>query len=108
MRTKWIVQQLETKHHGYDWPTYAIRQMPENYCLAVVGDVDRSTAERNKSNANLIAATPDLLEACEIANKLIKTARRYFPKSIKNSDAFELEIACATISRAITKAKGAA
>ena len=42
-----------------------------------------------------------LLQACKEAERLIVKARKYFPKSIKNSDKFELENTCATISRAL-------
>ena len=47
----------------------------------------------------------DLLEACKVAEKLIRTARRYFPKSIRNSDKFDLENTGATISAAIHRAE---
>ncbi|HEX5426550.1 MAG TPA: hypothetical protein VFW94_23585 [Candidatus Acidoferrales bacterium] len=40
-------------------------------------------------------------EALDYAQKLIPTARRYFPKSIRNSDTFQLENACATLGSAI-------
>jgi len=62
----WIVEQVETSHNGYaDWPVYAVRQMPENHCLAVVGRVDRATAGYNEANAQLMAIAPDLLAACK-------------------------------------------
>ena len=60
----------------------------------------------SSANARLIAAAPDLLEACKEALKLIDIARKYFPKSIKNSDKFTLENTCATIGKAIAKAEG--
>ena len=59
----WTVQQLETNHNGYDWPTFAIRSANTNCCLAVVGDVDRYHADQNEANARLIAAAPELLAA---------------------------------------------
>jgi len=59
----WKVEQLETNHNGYDWPTYTVRSCKENYCLAVVGGVDRATSQSNKATARLIAAAPELLTA---------------------------------------------
>ena len=56
----WTVQGLETNRNGYDWPTFAVRS-PENHCLAVVGEVDRATSEKNTANAHLIAAAPEML-----------------------------------------------
>jgi len=65
---------------------------------------------RNKAdtiaNAKLISTAPELLEALARAAELIKTARQHFPKSIKNSDKFNLENTCATINAAIQKATG--
>ena len=66
----------------------------------IIGTVHGDNSE-SIANARLIAAAPDLLEALEYAAELIKTARRYFPKSIKNSDRFQLENACASIGKAI-------
>lgn len=60
----WVVQALETNHHGYDWPTFCVRNKPGNHCLAVVGVVDRATADQNTANARLIATAPELLELC--------------------------------------------
>jgi hypothetical protein len=47
-------------------------------------------------DAALIAAAPDLLEACKVASDMMRLARRYFPKSIQNSDKFMLENVCAS------------
>ena len=41
------------------------------------------------------------LEALQLAAETLKTARRYFPKSIRNTDKYQLESTCATISKAI-------
>jgi hypothetical protein len=54
----------------------------------------------------LIAAAPEMLEALEYAAEIIKTARQYFPKSIQNSDRFQLENTCASVGKAIVHAKG--
>ena len=61
----WTIQNLETNHNGYDWPTFAIRSQPGNHCLAVVGEMDNATAPFNAANARLIAAAPDLLAALQ-------------------------------------------
>ena len=62
--------------------------------------------EQSAANARLIASAPEMLEALKYAAEIIKTARQYFPKSIKNSDCFQLNNACATINKAIEKAEG--
>ena len=62
----WTIQNLETNHNGYDWPTFAIRSQPGNHCLAVVGEMDNATAPFNAANARLIAAAPDLLASLEL------------------------------------------
>jgi hypothetical protein len=61
---------------------------------------------RNKVDANLCAAAPDMYEALKEASKLIDLARQYFPKSIHNSDKFQLENTCATIGKALAKVEG--
>lgn len=99
----WTLQTLETNHNGYEWKTFAVRSKA-NHCLATIGDVDRATAEQNEGNAFLIAAAPELLEACKEAQKLIELARPYFPKSMHDSDKFALENVNATIGKAIAKA----
>lgn len=47
--------------------------------------------------------TAEVLEALKIADNLVKIARQYFPKSIRNTDRFQLEAACATIKGALAK-----
>lgn len=43
----------------------------------------------------------EMLAALEMAAKLIKTARKHFPKSIRNPDRFQLELTCAAVTSAI-------
>jgi len=56
-------------------------------------------------NFAMILAAPQMLEALEYAAELIGVARKHFPKSMHNSDKFQLENTCATINKAIHKAK---
>jgi len=46
-----------------------------------------------------------IVEACKLAQDIIKTARQYFPKSIKNRDRFELENTNAAIGSALHAAR---
>ncbi len=62
------------------------------------------TKEEQLANAAAIAATPDLLEALELALELAGTAQKHFPKSIKNSDRFQLELSRDAIKKALIKA----
>lgn len=67
----WELHELETNHHGYNWPTFTVRSA-RNHCLAVVGDVDRATSGNNTANARLIAAAPGMYDALQaIANMQI-------------------------------------
>ncbi len=72
--------------------------------LCDVKNEGRMSQKEALANAALIAAAPDMLEALNDAAETIKKARRYFPKSIKNGDRFDLENTCATIGKAIQKA----
>ncbi len=78
-------------------------------CGALAYPVTTDKAREASEIKRLKAERDELLAACELAAKLIPTARQYFPKSIKNSDRFDLENTCATIGSAIynAKAKGA-
>jgi hypothetical protein len=49
--------------------------------------------------------TSEMLEALKVADNLVKIARKYFPKSIRNNDKFQLENACATIGNILAKVK---
>jgi hypothetical protein len=105
---------METKHTPGPW------EVMNNYVKRVSGAVIATTARQNSvcrfeaevgssedgANARLIAAAPELLDALNHARELIKAARGYFPKSIKNPDTFRLENTNATIEAAIAKAKG--
>lgn len=61
----------------------------------------------SKEAAQLFGASGEMLEALEKAKALLEMARQYLPKSIKNSDRFDLENGLANaIIPAIKKAKG--
>ncbi len=62
---------------------------------------------RDMNRRRLDNAAPDLLEACRRALITIGVARKYFPKSIRNSDTFQLLNAGVTLNKAIRKAEGA-
>jgi hypothetical protein len=55
---------------------------------------------------NMVLASNDMYEALKEADKLIKLARQYFPKSMHNPDKFQLENTCAAIGKALSKAEG--
>lgn len=59
-----------------------------------------------KDAADALELVPELAAALEVAERFIKTARHYFPKSVQNGDRFDLENACATVGAAIFKAEG--
>jgi len=113
----------ETKHTPKPWkysfesvdPDWAVVTDASGHIVANVNSESGpdipplvSTTMPKEANAALISAAPDMLEALDVAEKIIRTARRYFPKSIKNGNKFDLENACATVGKAIAKAKGGA
>ena len=57
-------------------------------------------------NAILLAAAPELLSACRAAYELVMVCRSRFPKSMHNPDRFKLELVCAEVFGAISKAVG--
>ena len=67
--------------------------------------VDTFAIKETEANARLIAAAPELLEVCKLAAELVKTARRHFPKSMHNSDKFQLENINAAMGKAIAAAE---
>ena len=84
----------------------------KSYCLDIYGNgywicsLAYFDGEIEKANARAIAEVPAMLEALEIAAVLIKTAREYFPKSVKNTDRFNLETANAAITSILKRIEG--
>ncbi len=65
------------------------------------------TKEEKENYERLILAAPDMLEALHEALKVMQLAKRYFPKSIQNSDTFTLlNVEENSIRKAIRKAEG--
>ena len=61
--------------------------------------------EEDEANARLIAAAPDMLQALKDALEIFQTAKRYFPKSVRNADRFNLiNIEANSVRNAIAKA----
>ena len=83
-------------------------QTHEEILIADTAPDNAALTEYDEANARLMAAAPVMLEALRYAAELIPTARRYFPKSVKFSDRFQLENVCATIGKAIAQAEGGA
>ena len=52
--------------------------------------------------------TPEMLDTLKRAAETLATARQYFPKSIRNSNTFSLELTIAAINTELHKAKGQA
>ena len=67
------------------------------------------TKAEARQAARVMLAGPELLAALKDAQKMLKTASRYFPKSIKNRDRFDLLNTLAnSVNTAIDKAKDGA
>jgi len=83
-----------------------ISENDNEFWPGIEGDISPENAEA-AANARLIAAAPDLLAALESAAAMLRTARRYFPKSIRNRDRFSLENTLEnSVNKAIAAAKG--
>lgn len=61
------------------------------------------TGPINGEAARMFAASPEMFAALKEADEIVKTARQYFPKSIRNSDRFSLELTAAAIGKALHK-----
>jgi hypothetical protein len=100
MTKEWIVEAAT------DLPLRVVEDTDEQAPICTVEGWCGDWGSAAVNNARLIAAAPKMLAALEYAAELVKTARAYFPKSVKNRDRFQLENACATIGKAIGQAKG--
>lgn len=84
------------------WQKWSI--VGNNGPLAYGGDTTAGP-QNSKANAKIIAAAPEMLQALKDAHELLGIARKYFPKSIKNRDTFDLEnIMANSVNNAIRKA----
>lgn len=111
---------MTTKHTPGPWQailkekSILIRpsSMPRLHNIAILKPkkwavLEQYALEENRANSRLIAAAPDLLSALMAAKDVLETAKRYFPKSIKDADRFSLLNTLAnSVNPAILKAKG--
>ena len=99
----------DDRNKGLGWCTIFSKTTPIARALAIHknGEREATDFEIEAANAKLIASSPELLEACELASELIEIASKRFPKSIKHSDTWKLNLTRAAINKAIFKAKGA-
>ena len=85
----------EQKHTPGPWevqcqgPTEQVYVI-DNPRMNFVCRMEEGTQEQKTVNARLIASAPELLYALKEARSMLETARRYFPKSFRNSDKFSL------------------
>jgi len=64
----------------YEPSTKTIRAKPSNYWLATLDSWDGAIKHQNNANARLIAAAPELLEACQYVIKRAKNVNgKLFP-----------------------------
>lgn len=102
----WTIQDLGQQNNYPNWHSFAVRSAQTNVHLATVGNVDRYYEGQEGANAKLIAAAPDLLEACKAALPLLEqTAKSYrseWPDTWEESHEWQ---AALTIKSAIAKAE---
>ncbi len=77
---------------------FSVARRPASCVIEIVAE------NLTKPDATLYAAAPEIVAALKHAAEIIKTARRYFPKSIRNRDTFSLELCNAGIGKALYKA----
>lgn len=88
--------------------TASFRVMDEGECTVALCYQQPRDTWQAKDNAAIISASPEMLEALQLAARLIADHRGRFPKSIKHPAKFQLELACAAIGKALAKAEGGA
>jgi hypothetical protein len=84
----------------YEAATKTIRSVPANYWLATMDSFDG--AVDHEANARLIAAAPDLLEAC----RMFCDTMAFSPSSVPGAIEHDLKIAYDHAVAAIAKAEG--
>ena len=104
----WIREDLDHAVFITHGPTVICQLIGENreeYAEIVRAALEGIWAVNPDNPVAAAGELPGLVEACEEAEQIIKTARQYFPKSMRNADAFALENTCATVTAAIANAK---
>ena len=70
----------------------------------VDADGDLVAQCHGEAETKTIVTVPQQLEALEMAEEIIRIARAYFPKSVRNRDTFKLELACSVVTNALLDA----
>lgn len=72
---------------------------------ATLTTTGQCTQQEARLAARMMLAAPDMLQALKDALGIFKTARQYFPKSVRNADRFHLiNIEANSVRKAIVKA----
>jgi len=72
---------------------------------ATITTTGQCTKQEARQAARMMLAAPDMLQALKDALEIFKTARKYFPKSVRNADRFNLiNIEANSVRNAIAKA----
>lgn len=94
----WMIQDLGERSGYPNWHSFAVRTCKENVHLATVGNVDRYFEGKEKANATLMCASPDMLNALQIAKATIERLERHAPGSANGT----LDVINAAITKATT------
>lgn len=71
----WKIEVVYVDFHGYEnWETFSVRSK-ENYCLAIVGEVDRATESVNLENAVLMGNAAEMFDTLRKAEAALFYAK---------------------------------